>query len=271
MKAVILAGGFGLRISEESCSKPKPMIEIGGMPILWHIMKLYSYYGFNEFIICAGNRQHIIKKWFADYYLYNCDVTFNYANADPYEHIHANSSEPWKVTVVDTGYDTETGGRLKQIEKYIGDEPFFLTYGDGLSDLDILAALAFHKEHGRLATLTAVQKKEQYGVLSLSGNQVYSFREKMQEDSKWINGGFMILEPGVLGYIKDDETDFEKEVLPALAAEGQLMCYRHEGFWHCMDNMHDKACLESLIRTGEAPWMLWKPDRQMPGKERQDE
>lgn len=257
MKAVILAGGFGLRLSEETSNKPKPMIEIGGMPILWHIMKLYSFYGFHEFIICAGYKQHIIKQWFSDYYLYNCDVTFDYTKGDNIL-IQKNTSEPWRVTVIDTGFDTMTGGRIKRVEEYIGDETFFLTYGDGVSDIDIGATLAFHREHGRLATLTAIQKSGQFGILSLDNNQVSSFREKKQEDISWINAGFMVLEPEVLRYIESDMTVFEKEPLERLASDGQLMCYRHGGFWHCMDNIHDKACLEGLVKTGEAPWMLWK-------------
>jgi glucose-1-phosphate cytidylyltransferase len=257
MKAVILAGGFGLRISEESYNKPKPMIEIGGRPILWHIMKLYSFYGFNDFIICAGYKQHIIKQWFADYYLCNCDLSFDLAKGESII-LKKNMPDPWRVTVIDTGLSTMTGGRIKRVAEYIGNETFFLTYGDGVSDIDISACLSFHKKHGRLATITAVQKCSQFGLLSLDNNRVSSFREKEKENISWINAGFMVLEPEVLGYIEGDDTIFEKEPLMQLAADNQLMCYRHEGFWQCMDNLNDKACLEGLMRSGEAPWVLWK-------------
>lgn len=258
MKVVILAGGYGTRISEESHLKPKPMIEIGEKPILWHIMKEYSQCGFNEFIICCGYKQHIIKEWFADYYLYNCDVTFDFSKENSMQ-VHNSVAEPWKVTLVDTGLDTMTGGRIKRIQKYIGDETFMLTYGDGVSDIDMNKLLAFHKSHGKLLTLTAVNVEQRFGVLDVtSDNSIKSFREKSMSDSSRINAGYMVCEPGVFDYINGDETVFEKEPLEAIAAAGQLMAYKHDGFWQYMDTKRDKEKLDELWKTGKAPWKTWE-------------
>ena len=230
MKVVLLAGGFGTRISEESQYKPKPMIEIGDMPILWHIMKTYSSYGFDEFIICAGYKQHVIKQWFADYFLHTSDITFDFTKGNQMI-IHDAHTENWKVTVVDTGLHTMTGGRLKRIKKYLGDEPFFMTYGDGVADVDIPATLQFHKSHGKLATMTAIRPESRYGMIDMVNGQVNSFREKSQSDVGWINGGFMVLDPKVLDYIDGDNTMFEREPMEKIAQDGQLMSYCHEGFW----------------------------------------
>ena len=257
MKAVILAGGYGTRISEESQFKPKPMIEIGGMPILWHIMKLYTHYGVNEFIICAGYKQHVIKEWFADYFLHTSDITYDFTQDDKII-VHNKRAEKWKVTVVDTGLDTMTGGRLKRVRNFIGDEPFFMTYGDGVSDVDINALLDFHKKHGKLATMSAVKPESRFGVLDLTEhNEVRAFREKSDIDSGWINAGFMVLEPKVLDYIKDDTVMFEREPMEQLAREGQLMCCKHNGFWQCMDTLRDKERLEKLWNDCTAPWKVW--------------
>ncbi len=256
MKAVILAGGFGTRISEESHLKPKPMIEIGEKPILWHIMKIFSAQGVNDFIICCGYKQHIIKEFFANYYLHASDVTFDLA-ANTIEE-HCNTSEPWRVTVVDTGLNTMTGGRIKRIARYLGDEPFYLTYGDGVSNIDVNALLKFHLSHGKLATLTAVNAGQKFGVLGMGeGDRIAAFREKREADGSLINGGFMVLDPKVLEYIDGDETVFEREPLENLAADGQLMAYRHEGYWQCMDTQRDKEQLEKLWSSGNAPWRLW--------------
>ena len=256
MKVVLLAGGFGTRISEESQHKPKPMIEIGDMPILWHIMKTYSHYGFKEFIICAGYKQHVIKQWFADYFLHTSDVTFDFSQGNKMIVHHAHS-EDWKVTVVDTGLHTMTGGRLKRIRPYLGDEPFFMTYGDGVADVDIPATLAFHRSHGKLATMTAIRPESRYGIIDLEGEQVLSFREKSQNDVGWINAGFMVLDPKVLDYVEGDSIMFERDPMENLARDGQLMCYRHEGFWQCMDTLRDKQKLDGLWESGAAPWKLW--------------
>lgn len=257
MKVVILAGGYGTRISEESQFKPKPMIEVGTMPILWHIMKLYSYYGFNEFVICAGYKQHIIKEWFADYFLHTSDITFDFTQDDKII-VHNKRAEKWKVTVVDTGLDTMTGGRLKRVKGFIGNEPFFMTYGDGVADINIKELLEFHKNHGKKATLTAVKPDSRFGVLDIaSDNQIKAFREKSQIDSGYINAGFMVLEPEVLDYIKDDTTMFESKPLEALAENKELMCFKHEGFWQCMDNLRDKVKLETLWAENKAPWKVW--------------
>ena len=257
MKVVLLAGGFGTRISEESQYKPKPMIEIGDMPILWHIMKTYSSYGFDEFIICAGYKQHVIKQWFADYFLHTSDITFDFTKGNQMI-IHDAHAENWKVTVVDTGLHTMTGGRLKRIKKYLGDEPFFMTYGDGVADVDIPATLQFHKSHGKLATMTAIRPESRYGMIDMVNGQVNSFREKSQSDVGWINGGFMVLDPKVLDYIDGDADMFERAPMERLAEDGQLMCYCHEGFWQCMDTLRDKQKLESLWESGKAPWKLWE-------------
>ena len=257
MKVVLLAGGFGTRISEESQYKPKPMIEIGDMPILWHIMKTYSSYGFDEFIICAGYKQHVIKQWFADYFLHTSDITFDFSKGNQMI-IHDAHAENWKVTVVDTGLHTMTGGRLKRIKKYLGDEPFFMTYGDGVADVNIPATLEFHKSHGKLATMTAIRPESRYGMIDMENGLVRSFREKSQSDVGWINGGFMVLDPKVLDYIDGDGDMFERAPMERLAEDGQLMCYCHEGFWQCMDTLRDKQKLESLWESGKAPWKLWE-------------
>ena len=259
MKVVILAGGLGSRISEESRFRPKPMIEIGGKPILWHIMKEYSYYGFNEFIICAGYRQHMIKEWFAEYFFRCSDVTFDYTNGNNDVTIHHTSIEPWKVTVVDTGYSTMTGGRVKRIKPYVGDEAFMLTYGDGVCDVNISKLLEYHKEHGKLATLTSVVVEQQKGVLDIAeNNSVRAFREKSLSDGAMINAGYMVLEPDIFEYIDGDATILEREPLEKLASEGQLMSYTHRGFWQCMDNAREKDILESIWEAGKAPWKKWE-------------
>ena len=258
MKVVILAGGLGTRISEESQFKPKPMIEIGGKPILWHIMKEYSYYGFNEFVICAGYKQEIIKEWFANYFLHNSDITFDYTKGENSVTVHESHLDPWKVTVVDTGYNTMTGGRVKRIQKYIGAEPFMLTYGDGVCDVDISKLLAFHKEHGKIATLTAVFQEQQKGILDIGGdNAVKSFREKNKLDSSPINAGYMVLQPEIFELIEGDKTVFEREPLETLAKRGELMSYMHRGFWQCMDNSREKMMLEKMLEMGKAPWKKW--------------
>ncbi len=257
MKVVLLAGGFGTRFSEESEYRPKPMIEIGEMPILWHIMKEYSHYGFNEFIICAGYKQHVIKEWFADYFLHTSDITFDFTQGNKLI-VHNQHSEPWKVTVVDTGLHTMTGGRIKRIQQYVGDEPFLMTYGDGVCDVDIRKLVEFHKSHGKIATLTAVQMEQQKGVLNIGGdNAVQSFREKSTNDGALINAGYMVLQPEIFDYIEGDATVFEREPMEKLAAEGQLMSYTHKGFWQCMDNKREKDLLEKLWESGQAPWKCW--------------
>lgn len=257
MKAVILAGGLGTRISEESQYKPKPMIEIGGMPILWHIMKGYSAFGINDFVICAGYKQYMIKEWFNNYFLYTSDVTFDFSKGKQVI-LHEQHSEPWHVTVVDTGLNTMTGGRIKRIQKYIGNETFLMTYGDGVCDVDIQKLIDFHKSHGKLATLTAVLMDQSKGVLNIGGdNAVRSFREKAAQDSAPINAGFMVLEPKVFDYLPDDSCIFEQEPLRRLANEGQLMSYQHHGFWQCMDTLREKIELENLWDSGKAPWKVW--------------
>ena len=257
MKVVILAGGFGTRISEESHLKPKPMIEIGEKPILWHIMKHYSQYGHNEFIICLGYKQYVVKEFFADYFLHTSDVTFDLVNNSM--KVHNNYSEPWKVTLIDTGLHTMTGGRVKRIQEYVGDEPFMLTYGDGVSDINLKELEAFHRAHGKTATISAVNIGQRFGVLDLSGDgQIHSFREKNDSDGGVINGGFMILNPEVFDYIAGDSTVFEKEPLENLAKNGELMAYRHNGFWKCMDTQRDKMQLVDMWASGNAPWKTWK-------------
>lgn len=254
MKVVILAGGFGTRISEESQFIPKPMIEIGGKPILWHIMKTYSHFGHNEFIICAGYKQHIIKEFFADYALHNSDVTFDF-RGDKRIHVHNNFSEPWKVTVVDTGYDTLTGTRVKKIQPYVGDEKFFLTYGDGVSDVNINALLKFHESHGKICTLTAVKPESRFGYLDFDGDKVLAFREKSKEDVGWINAGYMVMNPEFFDYVSGNVM-LEQEPMKSLTRNGEVMAFRHEGFWQCMDNLREKNKLEELWQTG-APWKIW--------------
>ena len=259
MKVVLLAGGFGTRISEESQYRPKPMIEIGGMPILWHIMKEYSYYGHHEFIICAGYKQEYIKEWFANYFIHNSDITFDYTNGKEELTLHHTNIEPWKVTVVDTGYNTMTGGRIKRVRKYLDGEPFFMTYGDGVCDVDINKLLEFHLSHGKIATLTAVKQDQSKGVLDIGGdNAVRRFREKNILDGTPINAGYMVLNPEVLNYIEGDNSVFEKEPLETLAAERQLMSYIHRGYWQCMDSMREKIELDKLLSTGKAPWKRWE-------------
>ena len=258
MKVVILAGGFGTRISEESAYKPKPMIEIGGMPILWHLMKVYSYYGVNEFIICAGYKQHKIKEWFSDYFLHTSDITFDFTNGNEVI-VHQKHIEPWKVTVIDTGLGTMTGGRIKRVREHLNGEPFFLTYGDGVADINIAELLKFHQEGGRMATLTSVQPMGRFGALDLrEDGEITNFKEKKQEDSGWINAGFMVLEPEILDLIEGDATVFEKYPLEEAARRGQLDAYRHNGFWQCMDTMNEKKKLEEMWRSGNAPWKVWE-------------
>lgn len=257
MKVVILAGGFGTRISEQSHLIPKPMIEIGEKPILWHIMKYYSSFGFNEFIICCGYKQYVIKEFFADYYLHMCDITFDFSKENHFE-IHSNTTEPWKVTLIDTGLHTMTGGRLKRVAKYVGDETFFMTYGDGVANVDLNKLLAYHLSQGKKATLTAIQPGGRFGTLDINdGNRVESFKEKRKEDGGWINGGFMVLEPSIFEYIAGDECVLEKYPLETLASEGNLMAYEHTGFWQCMDTMRDKELLENLWEENKAPWKNW--------------
>lgn len=259
MKVVLLAGGFGTRISEESQFKPKPMVDIGGQPILWHIMKEYAYYGYTDFIICAGYKQQVIKQWFANYFLRNSDVTFDFTNGNNDMIIRESHLEPWKVTVVDTGLNTMTGGRIKRIQQYVGNEPFLMTYGDGVCDVDISKLVAFHQEHRKIATLTAVLQDQSKGVLDIGGdNAVKSFREKSITDGAPINAGYMVLNPEIFDYIEGDQTVFEKEPLEKLAQDGQLMSYMHKGFWQCMDNIREKEMLEKMIVAGKAPWMKWE-------------
>ena len=253
MKVVILAGGFGTRISEESHLKPKPMIEIGEMPILWHIMKQYSHFGFNDFIICAGYKQSVIKEWFANYFIHTSDITFDFSKGNEIL-VHNRHSEPWKVTIVDTGLNTMTGGRIKRVKEYIGNETFFLTYGDGVSNVDIQRTLEYHKFHGKLATITAIQPEGRFGYIDLNNEQVLSFREKSEKDTGWINAGFMVLEPKVIDYIEDDKTVFEREPMENIAKDGQMVCFKHTGFWQCMDTLRDKEKLEQLWSSGNAPW-----------------
>lgn len=259
MKVVILAGGLGTRISEESHLRPKPMIEIGNIPIMWHIMKLYSYYGFNDFVICAGYKQYVIKEYFSNYFLHRSDITFDFTAGNNDVIIHDNIVEPWKVTVVDTGLNTMTGGRIKRIKKYLDDEPFMVTYGDGVSNVDILKLVDFHKKHGKSMTITGVQPEGRYGVIDFTDDdRVKAFREKSNEDSKWINGGFIVCNPEVLDYIEGDEIVLESEPMERLAREGQLACYKHHGFWQCMDTLRDKDKLEKLWTENAAPWKVWQ-------------
>jgi len=256
MKAVILAGGLGTRISEETHLKPKPMVDIGGKPILWHILKMYSAHGVNEFVICCGYKGYVIKEYFANYFLHMSDVTFCMANNRM--EVHHKHAEPWKVTLVDTGDDTLTGGRLLRVADYVeDDEAFCFTYGDGLSDIDISASVAFHRQHGKLATVTAVQPPGRYGALQISGQSVQGFTEKPKGDGGLINGGFFVLSPECLKLIRDDTTTWEAEPLTQLAAQGQLMAFEHTGFWQPMDTLRDKNMLEDLWASGKAPWKTW--------------
>lgn len=261
MKVVLLAGGFGSRISEESVYKPKPMIEIGGMPILWHIMKEYAFFGHNEFIVCAGYKQEYIKEWFANYFLHNSDVSFDFRGGNNEMTVHHSSLEPWKVTVVNTGYNTMTGGRIKRIQEYVGNETFLMTYGDGVCDVDINKLVAFHKSHGKIATLTAVKLAQDKGVLNITSDYaVTSFREKNKTDGAPINAGYMVLEPAIFDLLDGDECVFERKPLETLAAKGELMSYIHEGFWQCMDNIREKNMLEKLLQEDKAPWKRWERD-----------
>lgn len=257
MKVVILAGGFGTRISEESGVKPKPMVEIGGKPILWHIMKIYSSYGINDFVICCGYKSHVVKEYFASYYLYSSDVTFDLVNNGM--EVHNNGAEPWRVTLVETGDKTMTGGRLKRVKDYLNGETFCLTYGDGVSDVNISDVIAFHKAQGVLATLTAAQPPGRFGAFQLNHdeNLIESFKEKPDGDGAWVNSGFFVLEPAVLDYIEGDSISWEKQPMEALAADRQLAAYRHHGFWQPMDTLRDKHVLEDLWQAGNAPWKVW--------------
>ena len=255
MKAVILAGGLGTRISEETHLKPKPMIEIGGKPILWHIMKIYSAHGVNEFIICCGYKGYLIKEYFANYFLHMSDVTFNME--DNSVEIHQNTAEPWKVTLVDTGEETMTGGRLKRIASYLDDEDFCFTYGDGVGNINITELRKYHEKQGTKATVTAVQPPGRFGTLNIKGNKIDVFEEKPKGDGAWISGGFFILSPSVIDYIDNDETAWEREPLQRLAKEDQLSSYLHQGFWQPMDTLRDKNLLDELWNTGNAPWKVW--------------
>jgi glucose-1-phosphate cytidylyltransferase len=255
MKVVILAGGLGTRISEESHLRPKPMIEIGGKPILWHIMKIYSHYGLNDFIICCGYKGYVIKEYFANYFLHNSDVTFDMKHNKM--EVHQNSSEPWKVTLVDTGEATMTGGRIKRVKDYINDENFCLTYGDGVSNINIAKSIEFHKKHGALATLAATQPPGRFGALALEGDKVLNFQEKPHGDGNYINGGFFVLNKKVIDLISDDTTIWEREPLEKLATGNQLRAFFHEGFWQPMDTLRDKTYLEELWQKGKAPWKVW--------------
>lgn len=259
MKVVLLAGGFGTRISEESQFKPKPMISIGGMPILWHIMKEYAAFGYDDFIVCAGYKQEYIKEYFSNYYLHNSNITFDFKHENKVT-VHENASEPWNVTIVDTGLNTMTGGRVKRIAPYVGNETFMLTYGDGVCDVPIDKLVDFHRSHGRICTMTAVKPEGRFGILDIDGSEIKSFREKSKNDVGYINGGYMVLEPEIFDYISDDSTTFEREPLERIAKEGQLMAFKHNGFWQCMDTLRDREKLEKLWATGNAPWKVWEND-----------
>ena len=257
MKVVILAGGFGTRISEESQFRPKPMVEIGGMHILWHIMKVYSHYGYNDFIICAGYRQHVIKEWFADYFLHTSDVTFDFTNGNELI-VHRKHVEPWRVTIIDTGLNTQTGGRVKRIKDYVGEETFMLTYGDAVGDINVKELVEYHKSHNKIGTVSVYNFSQNKGVLELSNDgQVDAFREKSDLDADMINIGFMVFEPALFDYISGDDIVFEKEPMNGLVRDNQLMGYVHKGFWQCMDTLREKEKLERLWASGNAPWKLW--------------
>ncbi len=257
MKVVILAGGFGTRISEESHLKPKPMIDIGERPILWHIMKIYSHYGFNDFIICLGYKGYYIKEYFAHYFLHESDVTFDFRNNSEIR-IHNHSVEPWTVTLVNTGVQTMTGGRVKRVQPYVGNETFMLTYGDGVADINVKELLSFHRAHGKLATITSTQPSGRFGSLELTKNdQVLGFKEKPRGDGAWINAGFFVMEPKVFDYIPGDDVFLEKEPLEKLAKDGELVAYKHKGFWQPMDTLRDRNHLEELWKSGTPPWKIW--------------
>jgi glucose-1-phosphate cytidylyltransferase len=255
MKAVILAGGLGSRLSEETTVRPKPMVEIGGRPILWHIMKIYAAHGVEEFVICLGYKGYVIKEFFANYHLHTCDLSFDLGHGDV--QVHRSNAEPWRVTLVDTGEHTMTGGRLKRVLPYVGDEDFCFTYGDGLADIDISALIAYHREQGALATVTAVQPPGRFGAVELNGTRVRSFDEKPRGDRAWLNGGYFVLSPEVGRYLDGDQTTWEQEPLRTLTCEGQLASYRHEGFWQAMDTLRDRNQLEQLWDSGHAPWRTW--------------
>jgi glucose-1-phosphate cytidylyltransferase len=255
MKAVILAGGLGTRLAEETSIRPKPMVEVGGRPILWHILKHYSRHGINEFVVCLGYRGYVIKEYFANYFMHMSDITFDLAKNEM--EICQRHCEPWRVTLIDTGEETQTGGRLRRVAKYVGDETFCFTYGDGVSDVDLTALVAFHRRQGRLATLTSVQPQGRFGALDIEGGRITRFEEKPQGDGTWVNGGFFVLEPQVLSYIEGDATPWEREPLEALAREGQLSAWTHRGFWQPMDTLRDKMKLEDLWQRGVAPWKTW--------------
>jgi glucose-1-phosphate cytidylyltransferase len=258
MKVVILAGGFGTRISEESHLKPKPMIEIGEKPILWHIMKIYSHYGFNDFVICLGYKGYCIKEYFAHYFLHEADVTFDFTDSNR-QIIHNHFAEPWKVTLINTGLNTMTGGRVKRIQPYVGDETFMLTYGDGVADININELVTFHRSHGKIATVTSTQPSGRFGAMLIGEyNNVLSFQEKPKGDTSWINAGFFVMEPDVFNYIKDDATILERDPLENLAKDAQLMTFMHAGFWQPMDTLRDKNNLENLWVSGKAPWKVWE-------------
>lgn len=256
MKAVILAGGLGTRLSEETHLKPKPMVEIGGKPILWHILKIYSHFGINEFIICCGYKGYLIKEYFANYFLHTSDVTFH-MDTDNHTEVHHRKSEPWKITLVDTGDLSDTGGRLRRVGEYLNDSSFCFTYGDGVADVDVGSLIAHHQREGREATLTAVQPPGRFGALHFEGDAVAHFQEKPDGDNAWINGGFFVLKPSVLDRIPEDGTSFESDVLPQLAADGHLSAYKHHGFWQPMDTLRDRNRLEEMWAKGEAPWKMW--------------
>jgi len=256
MKAVILAGGLGSRLSEETTVRPKPMVEIGGKPILWHIMKIYAAHGVDEFVICLGYKGYIIKEFFANYYLHTCDLSFDLGHGDV--HVHRSATEPWKVTLVDTGESTMTGGRLKRVLPYIGDEEFCFTYGDGLADVDVTALIAYHHEQGAIATVTAVQPPGRFGAVELNGTRVRRFEEKPRGDGAWLNGGYFVLSPEVGRYLEDDQTTWEHGPLRTLTRERQLASFRHKGFWQAMDTLRDRNQLEQLWSSGQAPWRVWR-------------
>ena len=258
MLTVILAGGLGTRIAEENDLRPKPMVEIGGQPILWHIMKYYSHYGFNEFIVCCGYMGHMIKEYFADYYLHSSDITFDFTDGNKMT-VHSNVAEPWKVTLVDTGQQTQTGGRIRRIKKYVGDDPFLLTYGDGLSNVDLNSLLNYHKESNCTVTISAIQPGGRFGVLDFNERgDVSGFREKSQEDGGWINAGFMVMEPGVFDYLDSDVCVLENEPFRKLSQEGKMSAYRHHGYWQCMDTQRDRGFLELRWQNNNAPWKVWE-------------
>lgn len=257
MKAVILAGGYGTRISEETGIRPKPMVELGGRPILWHIMKIYSHYGINDFVVCCGYKAHVIKDYFVHYSYNNSDISVNLGNHKV--EVLNEHSEPWNITLAETGDGTMTGGRIKRIQKYVGNESFCCTYGDGVSDVNISDVVKFHKKHGKKASVIAVQPPGRFGIFSLTKGKdsVNAFREKPQDNGSWINGGFMVLEPSIFDYIEGDDTVFEMEPMRALAKDGELMAYRHRGYWQCMDTLRDKNVLENIWQSGKAPWKVW--------------